>query len=249
MAGLDGRSGLSALAKMAAEGQLFLWPAGDTVSAKQANQGASAAIGCAKLGFLRPGGRFQTEGIHMKKVLFAAALSAACGLASAQGYAGAVAGLSKANLDCASRTCDDSSTGVKVYGGYEVDPNISIEAGYINFGKAKIKFSNSTFTADIKGSAFVVTSAFRFPIATQLTGVGRVGLARVTGKFATDVPGVKNTSTSATKLYTGLGLEYAIAKNIKVVGAFDFTGADVEIGNSTESNSVFLLGGGLQAAF
>ncbi|MEY2839708.1 MAG: hypothetical protein RJB60_2007 [Pseudomonadota bacterium] len=185
----------------------------------------------------------------MKKVLFAAALSAACGLASAQGYAGAVAGLSKAKLDCGANICDDSSVGVKVYGGYEVDPNASIEVGYINFGKAKIKFKNSTTTADIKGSAFVVTSAFRFPIAAQLNGVGRVGLARVTGKLATDAPGVKNTSTTSIKLYTGLGLEYAIAKNIKLVGSFDLTGADVEIGTSSESNTVFLLGGGVQAAF
>lgn len=186
----------------------------------------------------------------MKKILFAAALSAACGLASAQGYAGAVAGLTKTNLDCGTaNTCDDSSTGVKVYGGYEVDPNISIEAGYINFGKAKIKPKNGTASAEIKGSAFVVTSAFRFPIAAQLTGVGRVGLARVSGKFAADVPGAENTSTSSTKLYTGLGLEYAIAKNIKLVGAFDLTGADVEIAGRSESNTVFLLGGGVQAAF
>lgn len=185
----------------------------------------------------------------MKKILFAAALSAACGLASAQGYAGAVAGLAKTNMDCHGNDCDDSSTGVKAYGGYEVNPNISVEVGYINFGKAKIKSKSGTDIADIKSSALVVTSAFRFPIAAQVTGVGRLGLARVKAKYSSDMPGVESDSTSATKLYTGLGLEYAIAKNIKLVGAFDMTGADVEIGGRSESNTVFLLGGGVQAGF
>lgn len=183
----------------------------------------------------------------MKKILFAAALSAACGLASAQGYAGAVAGLAKANFDCRASSCDDSSTGVKVYGGYEVNPNISVEVGYINFGKVKLKGSAST--SEVKGSAFVVTSAFRFPIAAQVTGVGRLGLARVKAKYSSDMPGVESDSTSATKLYAGMGLEYAIAKNIKLVGAFDMTGADVEIGGRAESNTVYLLGGGVQAGF
>lgn len=185
----------------------------------------------------------------MKKILFAAALSAACGMAAAQGYAGAVAGLTKANMDCHGNTCDDSNTGVKVYGGWEVNPNISVEVGYIHFGKAKIEYKNSTATADIKTSAFVVTGAFRFPIAAQVTGVGRLGLARVKAKYTSDVPGVESDSTSATKLYTGLGLEYAIAKTIKLVGAFDMTGADLEIGGRSESNTVFLLGGGVQASF
>ena len=183
----------------------------------------------------------------MKKILFAAALSAACGLASAQGYAGAVAGLAKANFDCRASSCDDSSTGVKVYGGYEVNPNISVEVGYINFGKVKLKGSAST--SEVKGSAFVVTSAFRFPIAAQVNGVGRLGLASAKAKYSSDLPGVESNSTSATKLYAGMGLEYAIAKNIKLVGAFDMTGADVEIGGRAESNTVYLLGAGVQAGF
>jgi OmpA-like transmembrane domain len=184
----------------------------------------------------------------MKKVLFAAALSAACGLAAAQGYAGALIGLAQINSDCpAGASCDDSSTGMKVYGGYEVAPNISVEVGYTNFGKFKAK--GNLGSAEIKSTAFVVNGAFRFPIAADFTGVARLGLASVKGKYTTDVIGVKNSSKSAIKLYSGLGLEYDIAKDIKLVGAFDLTNTEVEVNGSSDSGAVFLFGAGVQAAF
>jgi OOP family OmpA-OmpF porin len=191
---------------------------------------------------------FNLRDIHMKKFLFAAALSAACGLASAQGYAGALIGLAKINSDCtAGATCDDNSTGMKVYGGYEVAPNISVEVGYTGFGKASAK--GNLGSAEIKTTALVLNGAFRFPIAADFTGVGRLGLASVKGKYTTNVPGVKNTSKSAIKLYTGLGLEYDIAKDVKLVGAFDLTNSEVEVKGSSDSGAVFLFGAGVQAAF
>lgn len=184
----------------------------------------------------------------MKKILFAAALSAACGLASAQGYAGALIGLGQINSDCpVGVSCDDSSTAMKVYGGYEVAPNISVEVGYANFGKTKR--TAGALNEEIKATAFSVVGAFRFPIAADFTGVGRLGLASVTGKYTTNVPGVKNTSKSAIKLYTGLGLEYDIAKDIKLVGAVDLTNAEVEIKGNSDSGTVLMFGAGVQAAF
>ena len=184
----------------------------------------------------------------MKKILLAAALTAVCGLASAQGYAGAIAGLTMINYDGpAGGSKDDSDVGFKIYGGYEVAPNIAIEVGYATLGKAKGTLGPQT--EEIKASAFSVVGAFRFPIADEFTGVGRLGLASVTGKYSTNALGGKNTSKSAIKLYTGLGLEYAIAKDVKLVGAFDLTNADIEGPTGTDSGAVFLIGAGLQAAY
>jgi OmpA-OmpF porin, OOP family len=178
----------------------------------------------------------------MKKVLFAAALSAACGLASAQGYAGALIGLGQISTDCPfGASCDDSSTGMKVYGGYEVAPNISVEVGYTSFGKSKAK--GALGSAEIKGTAFVVNGAFRFPIAADFTGVARLGLASVKGKYSDTLGGSE--SESKIKLYTGLGLEYDIAKDVKLIGAFDLSNVEVD----GDSGTAMLFGAGVQAAF
>jgi len=178
----------------------------------------------------------------MKKVLFAAALAAACGVASAQGYAGALIGLAKINADCPiGASCDDSSTGMKVYGGYEVAPNIAVEVGYTSFGKVKV--SGAGGSLEVKGTAFVVNGAFRFPLATDFTGVARLGLASVKGKYSDTLGGSE--SESKIKLYTGLGLEYDIAKDIKLIGAFDLS--NVEVGG--DSGTAMLFGAGVQASF
>jgi OOP family OmpA-OmpF porin len=187
--------------------------------------------------------------MFMKKVLFAAALAAACGVASAQGYAGALVGLAQISTDCpAGFSCDDSSTGMKVYGGYEVAPNIAVEVGYTNFGKTKASVGSAKVEG--KSSAISVVGAFRFPIAAEFTGVARLGLASVNGKISGS-NGAASVSESKSKiaLYTGLGLEYEIAKDIKAVAAFDLTKTEFQINGTKDSGTTFLLGAGVQAAY
>lgn len=178
----------------------------------------------------------------MKKILSAVALAAACGVASAQGYAGALVGLSKISADCGpGLSCDDSDTGYKIYGGYEVAPNISIEVGYTDLGE--LKLTGGAGSATVKGSALSVVGAFRVSFTPDLTGVARLGLARVTGKYSDTLGGRE--SESKIKLYSGLGLEYAVTKDIKLVGAFDMTNVEV----ADDSGSSYLLGAGAQVAF
>ena len=230
------------------KGSPFLLPERDTAPTKQAFTGARWRESVQDYLSCGQEVAFNLRDIHMKKFLFAAALSAACGLAAAQGYAGAIASLTKINYEPgAGVSKDDSDVGFKVYGGYEVAPNIAVEVGYATFGKAKGTLG--ALNEEIKASAFSVVGAFRFPIAAEFTGVGRLGLASVSGKYSTNTPGVKNTSKSAIKLYSGLGLEYDIAKDIKLVGAFDLTSAEAEINGKSSSGTVFLFGAGLQAAY
>lgn len=178
----------------------------------------------------------------MKKVLLAAALVAACGAASAQGYAGAVAGLAKFNSDCAPGvSCDDSDTGYKVFGGYQLNPNVSIELGYTDFGQAEGRAGGLRET--LKAKAYSVVGAFRTSFAPEWTGVARLGLASVKGERDTNF-GLSE-SDSSIKLYAGLGVEYALSESFKITGAFDLTSADV----GDDSGAVYLLGLGAQIGF
>ncbi|HEX5372563.1 MAG TPA: outer membrane beta-barrel protein [Aquabacterium sp.] len=146
----------------------------------------------------------------MKKILSAVALAAACGVASAQGYAGALIGMTEYTEDCPV-ACDKSDTGFKIYGGYEVMPNLSVEVAYTDFGTLKFNAGGS-----IEGYAVSAVAAYRYAFTNELSGVGRLGL----GYFSQNGKGIP-TEDDEFGLYAGLGIEYAINADFKVVGAFD----------------------------
>ncbi len=174
----------------------------------------------------------------MKKILLAAALVASCGLASAQGYAGALVGLTSVGYDCPTgASCDDSDTGFKLYGGYEVSPNLSVEVGFTDFGKGEIG------NVSAKASALSLVGAYRVAFTPEFTGVARLGLASVKGKLSNNAG--YSASDSNIKLYAGLGLEYALSNDMKLVGAFDLTNAEVE---NNDAN-VYIVGIGAQIGF
>jgi OOP family OmpA-OmpF porin len=165
---------------------------------------------------------------QLKKFFAAAALLALSGMASAQGYAGALIGMSKFDVDCSPFTCDKSDTAFKVYGGYNLSKQTAIEVGFTKFGAVSISGRNL-----VDASALSVVGAFRMPITPSLNGVARLGLGFV------NVDSNYTESESAVNLYAGLGLEYAITKTLKVVGAAELA----------DNGDVFLFGAGLQADF
>jgi OmpA-like transmembrane domain len=164
----------------------------------------------------------------MKKILLTAALLASCGAASAQGYAGALIGLSQARYECAGLPCDKSDMALKLYGGYEVTDGVSVEVGYTNFGAIKLGS-----TAEVKKSALSVVAAVRYPLREKLTGVGRLGLGYVSATSNVAA------STKAFNLYAGLGLEYDLTARMRVVGAVD----------TADNLDAFLFGAGVQMGF
>ena len=178
----------------------------------------------------------------MKKMLVAAALAAVAGAASAQGYVGALAGLTKVNITCVTgATCDDTDRGFKLYAGYAMTPNFGVEVGYTELGKMKL--TAPVVRAEIKGAAFSVVGVLRGQFTKDLAGVARLGAASVRAKLSSNV-GVSD-SDETLCLYSGLGLEYAVSKTLKITGAADFTSVEL----SGESGNAYIAGVGLQYGF
>jgi len=154
--------------------------------------------------------------------------------AFAQGYVGVAGGPSKIDVDCAgTTTCDTTSTGWKLFGGYKFTPNWAAEVGYFDFGKAKFTGSDVTtgnVTADVKGSGLGVGVALSGEFAPSWTGVARLGVASVKAKVSatatggTLVPaGTSSDSETSTNAYFGVGIGYLISKNMSIDGAIDFS--------------------------
>lgn len=172
----------------------------------------------------------------MKKILLAAALVASCGVASAQGYAGAVAGISQFSVDCLGLSCDKSDTAFKVYGGYALSPELSVEVAYTDFGQIKI----GGVAGLAEATAWSVVAAYRLSLATDLVGVGRLGLGIVSAEARATNGGLSyRQESSGANLYAGLGLEYAVNKDFKVVGAVDLA----------DNGDVYMFGLGAQVGF
>jgi OmpA-OmpF porin, OOP family len=168
------------------------------------------------------------ESAIMKKILLAAALTAVCGVAAAQGYAGALIGMGKID-GCIGGgiSCDDSDTAFKIYGGYELGEGWSAELAYTNFGELTLTSGANTLKTKVTG--FSVAAAYRYSFNSDITGVARIGLGMLDGKNSGGITNVSVAVDDSAKLMFGLGLEYNLADNIKLVGAFDAISADATL--------------------
>ncbi len=186
----------------------------------------------------------------MKKIILSAAALLLCAAAQAETYIGAVIGFSDIEANCGLTTsCDTSDTGVKIYGGYVLPqsplPQLALEVGYINFGQARAS-TTSLVVRTVDVSALTFGAAMRLKFTPALHGVGRLGGAYVSAEDnGVGLFGVGAKSKSGIELYAGLGLEYAINKQFKLVGSADFSSYDT--GN--QSGSVHLIGIGAQYGF
>lgn len=184
----------------------------------------------------------------MKRTAFAIlALTASvvCGNVSAQTYVGGAVGSVKADIDCAGTlSCDNTSTGFKLIGGYKFTPNIAGELSYFDFGKAKASVNLPPLAnLELTAKAFGLGVAFSGNFGDAFYGVARVGIASV--KAEATVVGVGSDSSTKTQPYFGLGLGYRLTKTLSVDLAADFSKAEY----AGEKANVRLVSLGLTYAF
>lgn len=191
----------------------------------------------------------------MKKIAVAGLLTAMMGVASAQVYVGGVVGQSRVNLECEDYNlgCDKSDTGKKLYVGYRLNPAVALEAAYVDFGKAHRSYTESYYfdapaVQSYEARGALLSAAFRYAAHPQLSLVGRVGLSFLKSRYVgtiRDYDYRESDSDDSVKPYLGLGIEFALNKNLRITAEADFTSADID----GDTGAVRLLGVGLQYAF
>jgi len=155
-----------------------------------------------------------------KKYLFAGLLVASLGTTSiATADAGnAYAGVSAGNASPDSNGFD-SATGWKIFGGYKLNEILAVEGGYTSFGEMdgpnvfRGMFGGSSRSVEPTG--FEVAAIGNFPINSQLSLFGKVGLlAWDIETSASDSTG--SFSNTGTDVFFGLGGQYEISGNLAV---------------------------------
>jgi OOP family OmpA-OmpF porin len=171
------------------------------------------------------------------------ALWAGAAQAQSQGwYIGAGAGQSKANNGACSDlsgvfdpgfscSSNDTSTGWKLFAGYQFNPNFAIEGGYVDLGNFKASASGTvalvpvTANGSNKASGFSLDAVGTLPVNEEFGLIGRVGVfawtldstATATSTFGP--PGATATESdkpSGTGLDFGIGVKYDFNSTVGV---------------------------------
>jgi len=159
-----------------------------------------------------------------KKYLLAGLFIASLGTTSiaAAGAGDTYAGVSVGNASPDSSSFD-SATGWKIFGGYELSDVLAVEGGYVSFGKI-----DSPFASSIETTGFEVAAVGNFPINSQFSLFGKVGLLAWDVKTK-NIFGNSN-STTDTDVFFGVGGQYEISGNLAVRGSWErYATGDIDI--------------------
>lgn len=142
------------------------------------------------------------------------------------------AGASHYDIDCTGTiSCDKSGTGYKLALGYGFTPTLSTEAIVIGFGKATAsdRVGGTLVRAEGKSTGVGIALAGTFPFTSSLYAVGRLGVLSMDTQITGSAAGF-SASESQRKAapYVGLGLGYALDKNVSIGLDLDFSQAKFE---------------------
>lgn len=158
----------------------------------------------------------------MRAVALATALTAAApALAQNTGfYAGGALGQAKAKDACSGITgigfaggCDDKDTAWKIFGGYQFNPNLGVELGYVDLGNftANGTVLGAPVSGSVEAKGFELVGVGSIPFTQQLSGYAKAGAFRWDVDTSTTVGSVGDKGTDFTY---GLGLKYDFTRNI-----------------------------------
>lgn len=123
-----------------------------------------------------------------------------------------------------SRTEDNSSTGYKLFGGYQLNRNFAVEGGYFDLGRFNYAVNTTplgTFTSDTRVRGLNLDLVGLLPLTDQFSVFGRIGAAYAQSRANFSRTGAmplsgSPTSRNDTNLKVGLGMQYAITEALAV---------------------------------
>lgn len=112
----------------------------------------------------------------------------------------------------------DSAVGWKIFAGYEINVNFSLEGGYTSFGEMDGPIISGVSTS-IEPTGFELAAVGRYPINDRLSFLGKLGF--LAWDFKVNGAGIGSASTTGTDIFFGLAGEYNLPGNLGVRVAWD----------------------------
>jgi len=120
----------------------------------------------------------------------------------------------------------DNGNQVRLQLGYKVNPNFAVEAGYIDFGKAKFTSTYTGGTADgtVKAGGIDVAALGILPVTDSLSVFGKAGIVAAQVKSSLSATGLTSpgdTKSNVVAPLLGLGVSYKISDNTDLRAEYD----------------------------
>lgn len=171
----------------------------------------------------------------MNKLLITLAASlVAIGSAQAQTVVADSGALSRAYIGASvsgakNQTIDDWKAGGKVFAGYNFDQNWAVEAGHTRFDSQDYRVITGSGAGDafVKSNSSYLAAKYTLPVNGALSAYGKLGASYNERKG-----GYRNTNWNDhdTGLYGAVGVQYALTKNVSLVGEYERYGKDKDNG-------------------
>jgi OOP family OmpA-OmpF porin len=183
----------------------------------------------------------------MKKIILTLLLSFISTQAFAQDskfYFGASGGQTKFDTGVTAITArlDEKDTGFKVFAGYEINENVSIEGFYADLGNASLsgtngqtfRINNTTYqftssaSVSVKGTALGASILAGVPINEYVKPYAKIGFSRTKSEVSYSGTNAPNESETNTEPMYGVGVDFNITKSIALRIEYEFYKSDGE---------------------
>lgn len=116
-------------------------------------------------------------------------------------------------------SCDEKDSAWKLFGGYQINRNVAIEASYFDYGS--ITANGQTFGVPFRvngdATAFGVAALGMLPLSNQLSLFGKLGLLRTeVDVTAAGIGGAASESESDTGLHIGVGAMFDVTRTFSI---------------------------------
>jgi opacity protein-like surface antigen len=130
-------------------------------------------------------------------------------------------------------SCDDQSTGFKVFGGYAFNRYLAVEGGYVDFGKMYAYSTGPGVTTDVLVNAYYLSGMAAIPLAGRASLFAKIGGQFWEGEINGATPTASAQATdNGTGLMYGAGASFDMSGNVGLRGEwerYDVDGNDVDM--------------------
>lgn len=158
-------------------------------------------------------------------------------------YMGAALGTTKHNLKKSDfgpvggiqARLDDSDRAGKVFGGYQFNPNVAIEAQYLDLGTSAAKYTSASTvsTKEYTVHAMSIAAVGSLPVSNDLSLFAKIGSAATTTKTRVNSTSLGVASTSkSTVLLVGVGATYQINDTLHLRAEYERLG---QVGKASDT--------------
>ena len=139
-------------------------------------------------------------------------------------YAGASIGQATIDACDGFTDCDDEDTGWKIFGGWEFNRNVALEAAWVDFGEVSGSIGGSAVSVETDG--WTLAGKGVLPLTEQFGVFGKFGMIMWDAEGSGAASGIDDDGTD---LIYGLGAQYLFNDRFVIVGEWEWYDIDNDI--------------------